>query len=75
MPFSHLFATLYKYQFSLKFHLEFGQYMVGDTKVPLRYLQEIFGMLLHLLILQSNRRKHKNKFHGIKNPYVIGLKH
>jgi hypothetical protein len=33
--FLHLFAIVTKYQFSLKFQLEFGQYMVTKTKVLL----------------------------------------
>jgi hypothetical protein len=32
----YFFATIHKYQFFLKFRLEFGQYMTIDTKVPLR---------------------------------------
>jgi hypothetical protein len=52
--FSHLFAIVSKYQFSSKFWLEFGQYMVVDIEVPLRKetLHEDSHVLLSLSLLQ-----------------------
>jgi hypothetical protein len=58
--FSHLFATMSKYQFSSKIQLGFRQYMMADnSSFEEGNLYEDSCVFLWLRILQSSRRKHK----------------